>query len=753
MAQHRVQKHVVAFAAALVVVACAIGFYVTQLNSAVSDASLAGMDDVAAHDVESVEASLDVSFERLDAVGSRLRAGSFDNLSEVQSRLLVEADSMPTFDAVYLIDADGLVYSSDLAGVDPGRDVLADFFSDGAEHFVMRVNESADAAGAGASSDMLAYAVRLRGVEAAGVRFVALVGTGSMDSVRDQLALESFDGRGVTSIVNNEGYFIVNGNRILGRESFGNYYDELADAALGDGMTLDSVRAGVTEHDRFTITYATAEGERMVASLLPVEGTRWSLVMTVPRAVFDERTGAIVAMTMAMLAVVACALVAMMLMLFRSAKRTVQANAHAQARTDFLSNMSHEIRTPLNGIVGLNHLMGEHLDDRAAIEGYVRKMGEVAQYLLALVNDILDMSKLQAGKVDLAHDPFDVERMVDGVCTMQREGIEARGIAFERRCSLWAPVAVGDEMRVKQILMNIMSNAAKFTPAGGRIALEVSQDDVADDEDRVTTRFSVRDTGCGMSPEFVERIFDPFTQEHEGAAHAGESAGDAGEGASGGGATGAARTSGAQAKGTGLGMSISHLLATCMGGRIEVESELGRGSCFTVVLPLEIAESPDEMCVLYASSAQCRADAEAAAARVGEETRDAAQPTADRPPSVLVAEDNELNAEILVSILSGAGFTCALATDGKRAVEAFAASEPGSIDAILMDAHMPVMDGFEAARAIRALDRPDAQTVRIFACTASTFTEDVERARASGMDDFLPKPIDFNLMLEKLRNL
>lgn len=291
MAQHRVQKHVVAFAAALVVVACAIGFYVTQLNSAVSDASLAGMDDVAAHDVESVEASLDVSFERLDAVGSRLRAGSFDNLSEVQSRLLVEADSMPTFDAVYLIDADGLVYSSDLAGVDAGRDVLPDFFSGEAEHFVMRVSESADAAGAAASSDMLAYAVRLRGVEAAGVRFAALLGTGSMDSVRDQLALESFGGRGVTSIVNNEGYFIVNGNRILGRESFDNYYDELAGAALDGGMTLDGVRAGITDHDRFTVSYATAEGERMVASLMPVEGTRWSLVMTVPQAVFDERTG------------------------------------------------------------------------------------------------------------------------------------------------------------------------------------------------------------------------------------------------------------------------------------------------------------------------------------------------------------------------------------------------------------------------------------------------------------------------------
>ena len=373
--------------------------------------------------------------------------------------------------------------------------------------------------------------------------------------------------------------------------------------------------------------------------------------------------------------------------------------------------MSHEMRTPLNGIVGLNYLMMTSIDDphkKTQVKEWLTKSHSTAKYLLSLINDVLDISKLRSGSVEVVKEPLLVGAVVDAIHSMQCDNIANRGIEYLTDVRIDVPCILGDEVRIKQVLMNIVSNAAKFTPAGGYIKLSVRQEKT--DEKHVTTTFVCEDTGCGMSEEFLPKIFDAFTQDRN--------------------------SSNNSTKGTGLGMAISKMLVNAMGGEIYAKSEQGKGSVFTVEITAEISDIPDYM----------KFSVDEEAERLAEEI---AAPQ-EKPLKILVAEDNELNAEILVEVLESAGFETAWAEDGKRAAELFGQSEIGEFGLVLMDMRMPVMDGCEAARAIRALDRPDAKSVLIYACTANTFNEDRIKAFDSGMNDFLTKPIDIKVLLQKM---
>ncbi|WP_172136036.1 ATP-binding protein [Adlercreutzia sp. ZJ473] len=730
-------RHIAAILLALALAVVAIGAYVTQLNRVVADNMLLSMSEVSQHDVESIEASIEISLDRLEDMENRFELHGYDAIADLQDYLRVESAASEAFNEVLLLDEAGRLYTNAGRVLDPSEHDYEDFFPAGSSRYVMRLNGSDGVLRA--EDEALLYGIKLEDVAAEGVRFAALLGVCDISDVRNQMRIESFGGRGYSSVIGEDGFYVVNARRILGRGDGSTFYEVMDGAQFDDGMDAAAVLARAGARETFATSCLMPTGEHLMLSFAPIEGTSWTFGMAVPKSVFDERASRFVTMTMVMLVVVVCALGVMAALLFRYLHRSVEANARAEARADFLSSMSHEIRTPLNGIIGLNHLMERHLDDRAQMAEYVAKMGSTARYLLALVNDILDMSKLQAGKVELSVDAFDLHELVDALCAMQRENVEGRGILFECARDVACPRLVGDAVRIKQIMMNIISNAAKFTPAGGVVSFSVTQDAPAGHA--VTTRFVVADTGCGMSREFIAHIFDAFSQE--------------------------ATSSAEGQRGTGLGMSISYLLAQQMGGDILVESELGRGSRFEVVLPLEVAPAGAEGAAEEGGAAEGdgvvgaeggvvgagsgAAAAVGAAADAGADAAASEQACAPgRALSVLVAEDNELNAEILVSILEEEGMAVRVAANGEEAVAAFGASDAGGIDVILMDAHMPVMDGYEAARAIRALDRPDARTVRIIACTASTFKEDQDRAAASGMDDFVAKPIDVKTLLAKL---
>ena len=509
-----------------------------------------------------------------------------------------------------------------------------------------------------------------------------------------------------------------------------------------------------------------------------------------------------------------------------------------QAKTDFLSRMSHEIRTPMNAILGMTTIAAAYIDDQRRVEDCLEKIGYSSKHLMALINDVLDMSKISEGKVRIAHEVFDLETVVESISSIIYPQAAARGLTFQvPLIDLSNTVMIGDSLRLNQILLNLLSNALKFTPAGGTVRLEIRQ--LQRKEDRIRLRFTVLDTGIGMSDAFLERLFVPFEQEDNRVAK--------------------------NAGGTGLGMPITKNLVTLMGGTITVKSEVGKGTVFTIELdfdtPLDkdrvipqktheleslkvlITDDDRDSCI-HASlllkkmgilsdwvltgqecvdrirqSHQngtdydvCLVDlkmpdmdgvevARKVREEVGPETTiiiitaydwtnietNARKAGVDmfltkpvfastlynallsvtgidrvvRAPAekkirpelagrhVLLAEDNELNREIAVELLQMAGVTVDWAANGRIALDKFL-SGGDSYDLILMDVQMPVMDGYQATAAIRKSAHGRAQTIPIIAMTADAFHEDIVKAEAAGMNGHLSKPIDPDLLYEKV---
>ena len=386
------------------------------------------------------------------------------------------------------------------------------------------------------------------------------------------------------------------------------------------------------------------------------------------------------------------------------------AKQNEQSKQAFFRNMSHDMRTPLNAILGSSELARQHLDEPQRAAGYLDRIDSSGRYLLGLINDILEMARMEHGQVRLESRPFDLRKCVDDCLAAFRMQAGREGKALRENFAAGPETVVGDERRIQQILNNLLSNAFKFTPAGGEITLSVRQ---TESGEYGRYEFAVADTGIGMSPEFLRRIFEPYAREM--------------------------RFGDRAASGTGLGMSITRSLAALMGGEIQVESEPGKGSRFTVVLPLPSAEP-----------GQAGPAAEAAA-------RAAARPDAGaftlEGLSLLLAEDNEINMEITTEMLAARGVRVAQAFDGAEAVELFRQSAPFAFDAVLMDMQMPGLDGCAAARQIRALPRADAQSVPIIAVTANAFAEDVAATAAAGMDAHISKPIDFKKLAQALEQL
>lgn len=483
--------------------------------------------------------------------------------------------------------------------------------------------------------------------------------------------------------MNARGYYIVSASPATDLAGRDNFYDTLEAGRIDDGVTVEDIRRNIAAGESFVINCTTSAGEDLVMSFAPVAGTEWSFIMTVPTEVFSQRFAPFIAMTVGMLGAMVAVISIMLAVIYRFMRQSIQARAEAVARTEFLSNMSHEIRTPLNGIIGLNHLMERHVDDATAMRDYVNRLGKAAQYLLSLVNDILDMSKLQAGKVDLTSEPFDVNALVDNVCEMQRGPMADRGIRFELSRTVEHPWLRGDEVRLSQVLVNILSNAVKFTPEGGRISMKVHEAVYASGNEAVLT-VSIADTGCGMTKEFAEHVFDAFTQERN-------------------------RNSDSQ-KGTGAGHVHQLPAHDADGGSITVESEPGCGSCFTVIVTLPTVANGDGLTPaqapsLISSSAEGAEGvggverAEKVEAETAETVEAPGAPGAVRPsPRRLVskplgrpsrsslAEDNELNADIISSILTEEGFSITVAENGEEAVRLFSESPAGHFAAILMDA-------------------------------------------------------------------
>ena len=379
-----------------------------------------------------------------------------------------------------------------------------------------------------------------------------------------------------------------------------------------------------------------------------------------------------------------------------AAEALQSAERASKAKTDFLANMSHDIRTPMNAIIGITTLMKNELHQPEKLAEHLDKLENSGQLLLGIINDILDMSRIESGKTTLNVEKMNLPQQISQLDSIIRQQAGQRSQTFTVNTHLQHENVLADPNRLNRVLMNILSNAVKYTPTGGHIRFEV--DELPRNEHYARYRFVVQDDGIGMSEAYQKTLFDPFTREERSGTN--------------------------KVQGTGLGMAITKNIVDLMGGSINVESTTGKGTRFEVVLEFPV---------------DAEADAVPEAQVLPEEEKKTSPLSGMK---FLCAEDNAINAEILEMLLEANGASCTICSNGQEIVDAFASVKPGEYDMILMDVQMPVMDGLEATRRIRSGENPLGRIIPILAMTANAFLEDMQKSREAGMDEHLSKPVD-----------
>ena len=668
-----------------------------------------------------------------------------------------------------------------------------------------------------------------------------------MEAITKELSLDIGVTQAYSHIIRRDGSFVLR-QADATRDS---YFERLLTLGHFDNGTpteaVAAIQKAISSGEDYSLLVE-INGERRNTHFTPLTYSDWYLVSVLPYSLLYEPTYSLVNQSV-LSTLLGCGLVLLVLLTlfffyFRFSKRQMIALAEARAaaehanraKSEFLSNMSHDIRTPMNAIVGMTAIASSNINNPEQVRDCLKKITLSSKHLLGLINDVLDMSKIESGKLTLNLDHISLRETMDSIVSIIQPQLRAKQQSFDVFIQdIQSELVCCDGVRLNQILLNLLSNALKFTPSGGRITVTLMQETSPADPHLVRNHFRVKDTGIGMSPEFQQRIFDSFTREDT--------------------------TRVQKIEGTGLGMAITKYIVDEMGGTIELQSQVDKGTEFHITLDLEavsdqeadmvlpnwevlVVDDDAQLCSSAAASlteigvhAECALDgpsaismverrhqkrrdyhvvlldwqmpgmdgietARALRRRVGkdipillisaydwsdiaEEARAAgisgflskplfkstlfyglsrfAEPAsakADAAPKLapdftgrhlLLAEDSALNWEIARDLLSSYGFALDWAENGRLCVERFQASQADHYDAILMDIRMPVMDGYQAARAIRAMDRPDAREIPIIAMTADAFSEDIRRAMDSGMSAHIAKPIDIRELLRVLQ--
>jgi signal transduction histidine kinase len=531
------------------------------------------------------------------------------------------------------------------------------------------------------------------------------------DSLSSLLSLANQNVHSHAAVYTSTGQLIVNCNHSDGVSVGNNLFIGLDSySEFASGYNSEMIREDFAKGSE-GMTIFSINGQRTYLFYSPIADTDWYMTINVPYSAMESTVSylsdSINTNALLLLTVVIIVLVIMFLIYYISMKRAnlatdaarEKAEQASRAKSEFLSHMSHDIRTPINGIMGMTSIALKNTNDPERVEYCLKKIDGSSQHLLSLINDVLDMSRIESGKTVIACDPFRISEAIEKCSSIIYGQILNRDITLESDFGEFEHDAVlGDELHLRQILINILGNAVKFTPDGGKISFRVHEESVYDGE--VRYRFEVRDTGIGMKPEFLDHIWDAFSQENS-----------------------SIRT---DYNGTGLGMAITKRFVDMMGGNIYVESAPGKGSNFTVDISFPIDK-----------------DAAVKAAEQSEKPDISGM-------KILLAEDNELNAEIASCILEEEGAEVVVAENGQIALDLFTKSVHGDFDAILMDVMMPVMDGCEATKAIRASEHPDAQVIPIIAMTANAYEEDIKKTADAGMNAHISKPINIEAMLKLL---
>lgn len=668
--------------------------YIHQLSRSVSTFTVSAMEEIALHDMYNINGTLEHTWDHLESIAERIRSSRPQTFLELTDELYAQQDASP-LEGVGLLDETGLLYTAKQETLRVKDSEYAQKLQSGERKTVLlykgvHMPELKERA--------LLFAIKIPPFKVEDATLVAAVAVQSISHISDQLKIDCFGGQGFSTLIDSNGDFIVN-HPGLGGIPGTNLFEWLAQGTFYKGQSAQRIIQQIQQGKDTLFSYLNADGIKKIVSAMRVPDTDWSLIVNIPAAILEKQNKNFILMALIMLGVNILLLACLLFFFYRIRKTASHEKNQLREKEDFLARLRHEIRTPLNGLIGLHYLMQNHMDDKQQMEEYVQKSVHSVKYLQTVINDMLDFSQLTQNKLVMEKVPFSLDRTLSALDSMVRMQTEEKHIRFTLDAHISHPFVLGDQMRLEQALINILNNAVKFTPEGGSVLLRVTQ--TPPRHGIVTTLFEVEDTGCGISETQQQHIFNSFRQDIS--------------------------DNGSQ---TLLGLSVSSLLVKKMGGEISLQSKLGQGSRFTVSLPCQ------------------RTDVQDASVLTQNTFKRKFRP--DKKLNILIAEDNELNAEILIEVLGLEGHRVSWAANGKQTVDLFAASGTDEFDLILMDLQMPVMDGYEAARQIRAMDRPDAKTVSIWACTANTFQEDQKSAQACGMNGFLSKPIDVKQLLKKL---
>lgn len=729
----------------------------------ISDIYLAEMADQMAGHFDTTMAS---QFTRVGSVMTNIEPRNLESQETLQ-QFMAEKQQNNNFAFLAMLDEKGNYYSAD--GCYPAAEVIesAQALLDG-QPKCMESNRTL------LGRQIILISAVMEPIPFGDTRMVAAIVGMEPDYLSERLSLYREGANAYGNIIDREGSYIL---RYEGYEEDGeNVLDFLeSNAVFDDGYTSDMLSREIRE-GKTGVTAFTLDGVHKYLYYIPLSVNGWYMCVSMPYGKLDERiselSGGMTRMAMGIILIITVALLSIFIgyamiirqknrLLAREKSSTEQALRLAEeaslAKSEFLSRMSHEIRTPLNGIIGMNHIAMHNLENREKVMDCLHKVELSSGQLLSLLNDVLDMTKVESGKIELCVERMEFGTMLEQLAAIAGSQAAEKNIDFRMETEMDRDAAyLGDSLRISQIINNLLSNAFKFTEPGGRVSLRVRETDVREGLRRL--QFTVEDTGCGIREENKEKIFRPFEQECSATAK--------------------------KYGGTGLGLAISRRLAELMGGKLTVESRLGEGSCFTVEIPLWEAgdgepalqgagqkerepENPSQGAAhsVHQGNGQDNPAPEVSPEENGDlqdngapaDTGTPADTEAVKPEGrafegkrILIVEDNELNREIASEFIHMMGAESETAEDGKKAVEKFAASPVGYYDMILMDILMPEMGGYEASGLIRSMERRDAGTVPILAMTANAFAEDVEKSRQAGMNAHISKPVSAELLYAQM---
>ncbi len=631
---------------------------------------------------------------------------------EAMQQFIGHMEEISGFDFFALIDEEGTVYTED--SVYPGifeYSFSVDSFTEPFVSFNQSMGEG----------DLVMVSLPVNGQQTEGRKIVAATVGIDTETVIDKMSLDQNDGHSFSNVVRPDGSYVIRMPHTHLKPNTNLFTALKEEAHFEDEELFIKWQEGVKEGKEGMAVYE-LQGLQHFTYYMPIHGTDWSITTTLHYSLVSgnveiirttlARNGAI-QLLLVLLVVIVLFVVYLSMHKKNDCLRfeKMQAEEVSKAKSTFLSNMSHDIRTPMNAIIGFTNLAVKSVEDTEKTRDYLMKILTSGNHLLALINDVLEMSRIESGKIHLEETECNLFEMLKELYGMIHGQAEEKqlGLSF---CA--DEVTDGDvycdKLRMNQMFLNLLGNAVKFTPAGGEISVCISQINNARGYGTYVIR--IKDTGIGMAPEFAEKVFIPFERERT------------------------STVSGIQ--GTGLGMSITRNIVDMMGGTIELETAPGKGTEFIVTVKLRLND--EQGTAGFGDFMEMEAEPEE-------------KPVDFAGRRILVVEDNELNREIAVEVLEEAGFETEEAEDGSIAVEKVRASAHGYYDLVLMDIQMPVMDGYEAARAIRALDDQKLSAVPIIAMTANAFDEDKQAALDAGMNGHLAKPFDVDELLEMLADV